>query len=553
MHPNDQQAEAIRRFEAHIRRELFMGECAPGQPYYLSPAEYLATHMHLIGASSFGKSFYVEHLLRCYIDVRIPASLIDPHGDHARHYAHYLFRNARLRREKKIVYFHPADPQNPVGFNPFQCGLTHPAEIASLVLEAFFKVWGERSFNETPRLERILRTTFHVLAANGLALTDAPQFLLSSNRALRQSLLTAVADERVRASWQEIEELPRSEKLERFESSCNRLERFLALPAVSRLFVPKRVSINLAEMFRRGETLVANLSGLPSTEAQSLVGTLLVNALYHAALRRPESARKPWVLAIDEFPQFVSTDMARSLDQLRKFGIRFLLAHQRLSQLPDDLRSAILTNAKIRAVFGGLERADAEILARELFTGVPTGDNVKHITTQTKFRPILDQATVESFSDSSTDSEGANDGWADGSADGTVDGGDRDSRSSHSNTQTASRGRSSARGATSGHSRSTVFVTQHEEFPEETSRQFYSLDEEWERHVAAIMNLGHRQALVKVFKSKVQCITTPEIRRVPLPRPRRRPKAGTKAEPSREALPKLLPPRQPDLPTDFRE
>ena len=85
-------------------------------------------------------------------------------GDYAEHYFQFLLRSPRLRREGKIMHFKPDSPVNGLGFNPFQCGLADPAEVANLVLEAFMKVWGEDSFNETPRLERVLRIMFHVFA-----------------------------------------------------------------------------------------------------------------------------------------------------------------------------------------------------------------------------------------------------------------------------------------------------------------------------------------------------------------------------------------------------
>jgi hypothetical protein len=145
---------------------------------------------------------------------------------------------------------------------------------------------------------------------------------LTDNRAFRQKLRAEVADERVRQSWHEIEQLPKAEKVERFESSFNRLQRFLSIPAVANVFEANGNSIRFNELFTEGKILVADLSQLRSTEAQSLIGTMLVNVLYHAAKRRAQSKRALWVLAIDEFPQFVTTDVARGLDELRKFGVR---------------------------------------------------------------------------------------------------------------------------------------------------------------------------------------------------------------------------------------
>src|SRR5262249_35372229 len=158
---------------------------------------------------NFGKSFYLEILLRSLIDLGIPATLIDPHGDLARSYLSFLERKSRLVRERGILRLAPGSPHGSLGVNVFDCGLTDPGEIASLLLEALIqRVFGRESLNETPQLERVYRVNFHVFAVNRLDLTKASQFLATENRAFRESLLSRVADEQVHLSWTEIERMP---------------------------------------------------------------------------------------------------------------------------------------------------------------------------------------------------------------------------------------------------------------------------------------------------------------------------------------------------------
>ena len=537
---NNLYEESVRRIEARIRREILLGrDTHTGRLVYISPEHYLASHWHLLGPSNFGKSYLMEHELRELTTVGIPASLFDPHGDHAKHYHDFLQRIYRSRKGKRVIYLKAGSATNGVGFNPFNCGLTHPGEIASLVLEALMKVWGAETFNETPRLERILRNMFYLFAANKLPLTEAYQFLLVSNHAFREKLTALAPDERVRLNWKEIERLPQGEKLERFESSWNRLQRFIGIPAIERLFAEQTTMINFAEIFDRRQTLVADYGLLRSTEAQSIAGTMLINAMYHAAKRRPEGRRRHWFLAIDEFPQFVTTDIARSLDQLRKFGVRLILAHQHLDQMPRQLLASVMTNAKIRFVFGGSWRPDAEILARELFTGIPGGDRIKYQGYQTKFRPRLEERDIETFSESSTEGDGESDGSSEGRSNGSGDsfGGSYSEHrgedgmdethgtssswsSSRQENRGSSRSRSHSRSTNSGRSRSTTFVTEHDEFEEASTPVYWSLDEQWEELVAHLANLDQRQTLVKVLNKPVVQIETPEIKHRALPRNR---------------------------------
>ena len=66
----------------------------------------------------------------------------------------------------------------------------------------------------------------------------------------------------------------------------------------------------------------------------------------------PEAARVPFYLYIDEFQNFASESFAVVLSEARKYGLRLVLAHQTLDQIPTDLRSIILGNAGIQVYSG---------------------------------------------------------------------------------------------------------------------------------------------------------------------------------------------------------
>src|SRR5690606_37638559 len=64
---------------------------------------------------------------------------------------------------------------------------------------------------------------------------------------------------------------------------------------------------------------------------------------------------------------------------------------------------------------------------------------------------------------------------------------------------------------TRSYSTSEVPITEHEEFSEESGRQFYTLEEEWERVVALLHGLDKRQALVRIYNRGVLNILTPHV------------------------------------------
>src|SRR5258705_7486640 len=121
--------------------------------------------------------------------------------------------------------------------------------------------------------------------------------------------------------------------------------------------VPDR-TLNLREVMDQGKVLLVNLapSDHLSHENARVFGALLVNEFFENALRREKDGRgndpNPYYLYLDEFQNFVSLDLTEMLDQVRKFGLFLVMAHQRFGQLDDNMIDAVLTNCRIKAVFG---------------------------------------------------------------------------------------------------------------------------------------------------------------------------------------------------------
>lgn len=517
----------MRELKAELEGKVLLGRRAGnGRSVFLSLEDLKETSVHVVGASGYGKSYYLRHLIDQFVIHHQAFGLIAPHRE-LYDYALWRLRRAGVRPER-IIPLDPGDNRYAVGFNPLSSGLADPSETASMVLEAFLKAWGQRSFDDTPRLERILRGMFRLLIENRLTLLEGNELLNVDNATLRRVLRERVSDRLVREDWEEFEKLSKSEKLAVVESSRNRLRRVLQAAPLQWMLAQTTGTLNLKAVLDDGKYLLANLGSINAPETQRLIGALLVNGLFHAAKQRNSQRRRDWFLICDEFGEFATRDFANSLDQLRKFGVHLVLAHQRLHQLEredPDVLSAVMTNAKIKVVFGGLERPEAERMARELFTGDVRGDRIKHVTSQSKFRPVPDTFDVETESFSETDSDSETHGQTQGASAGSsgtegesfLDDDDdvktrtrsRGEQSSASFGESESRSRGTSRSR--GHSRSTVPITRHEEFREETGRQYWSVDEEWERQIAFVHRLAKREALIRVYNGPVVPVITPEV------------------------------------------
>ena len=95
------------------------------------------------------------------------------------------------------------------------------------------------------------------------------------------------------------------------------------------------------------------------------MGSLLVNAVQHAAMRRaivPEEERVDFACYLDEFHNFTTDAFAAILSELRKYHVGFVLSGQFLAQMHPSVRAAIIGNIGTLVAFQ-VGHEDAEELA----------------------------------------------------------------------------------------------------------------------------------------------------------------------------------------------
>jgi hypothetical protein len=107
------------------------------------------------------------------------------------------------------------------------------------------------------------------------------------------------------------------------------------------------------------------------------------------------------------------------LDQVRKGGLNLVLAHQHLAHLADNRRllHSVLTNARIRAVFGGLSYDDASLLANEMFLADLNSRQIKQAYYHTIH--LFDEQTRISRSQSTGHGMSESSNWSRGQGYGT--------------------------------------------------------------------------------------------------------------------------------------
>lgn len=227
-------------------------------------------------------------------------------------------------------------------------------------------------------MEDLLRNTMIALIEAELTLVDLPRFLTDED--FRLNTLEKVKHPITKQYFQRFNNLSPKTRDEWMESTLNKVNAFLSDDRLREMFSFKRSSFSLREVMDNSRILLLKLDRGRLKENADLIGSLFMTKIKLAAFSRsgvPKEQRTRFYLYIDEFQNFATKTFIELLSEARKYGLSLVLAHQNLSQLPEDLQDSILTNCGIQACFR-ISRKDAETMAKEFFE--TTGTEIKHFS-----------------------------------------------------------------------------------------------------------------------------------------------------------------------------
>lgn len=121
----------------------------------------------------------------------------------------------------------------------------------------------------------------------------------------------------------------------------------LSSSAGNRLVAPIGEGTEISTLMREKRNVVVNLSQsqLSGLDAR-LIGHVTLSATIDAMFDR-QNTDKLFSVYVDEVPLFPAHNLERGLEQGRKYGIGFVLAHQFISQLPTRLRNGMVGHCGI--------------------------------------------------------------------------------------------------------------------------------------------------------------------------------------------------------------
>jgi hypothetical protein len=512
------------------------------QKVYIRPKQ-LSTHLHIVGATNVGKSYFLEGILKELILAGHGICLIDPHGDLYHRMldfcAHFDRVRPELKLSRRVIPFDVAETQHVLGFNPVARNARVMTYQVVALMEAIRKVWGQGTFQETPRLARWLFNAAYAVVDSNLTLLQTRHLLDTKSNQYRPAITQRITNPDIRAEWEWLSSVKDDKREERTESCFNRIRLFVNHEIIRPIIGQTTRTIDFPEVLSGRRILLVNLAGQGAISAddRQLLGTLIVNELLTAAFARPKESRTPFYLAIDEFQHFVTKDICEILDGGRKFGLHLILAHQLLNQLrarDPEVYYSTLTNARTKVVFGGMNDEDLDILSRELFTGEFNPDEIKDEIWQTKFRPVETTRTITSYSSSESSSESTGHAFGEVTHQSLARGdtyipgsyffSPQPWRMPDSTNITKGEGHSSSRARSSsfssGHSSiasdAQVPWYEYHEYQELTSRTFRSLEEQLYIKKAQLKRQMQQHAAVLIPGASVQLIKTLTLRDFPV-------------------------------------
>lgn len=340
------------------------------RPIALGPVDS-RQHVWVLGPTGTGKSTLLLNLIVQDLAAGRTVVVLEPKGDLI---ADVLARVPATRRDD-VVLLDPSDAQ-PVGVNPLATNAP-PDLIADQLLTIFHRLnpdsWG-------PRLSEVLHTALLTLARTpGMSLPALPPLL--TNDGFRRRLLAQVDDPLgVSPIWAAFERLSDEARAQAVASVLNKVRALTARPALRGVLGQATPRFVLSDLFssQRPVLLINLAKGVVGPDSARLLGTLLLNQLWQAALGRtaiPAARRHLVSVFVDELQDYSALpgDLGDMLAQARGLGVGFTLANQHLDQLPPSLRSGALANARTRVVFqtaaedaGMLTRGHRELAPEDL-------------------------------------------------------------------------------------------------------------------------------------------------------------------------------------------
>jgi len=327
----------------------------------VQPLTGALSHTVAAGPSGVGKSALLASAIAQDLMAGRGCLVLDGKGD----LAGEVLTMVPASRRKDVIVLDPSRPGPVPGLRVFGGG--DPEYSGDLILGAlrsiFIDSWGVRS-------DKWLRAGLVTLAQDPTATLADLAFLFSSD-SFRRKLTGRLTDPLLRATWEQFEALSPEGRAVQLGSPLQKVNELVGRKVVRSVLAQGKPKWDMREALEQGRIVIVSLSpGVIGAPASRLLAALVLHDLVLAVQARsqvPAAKRRPFFVYVDEPKVFADVNVPiDSLFELaRGLGVGMTLSAQSLTQLPEGLARAALTNAASLIAFRQ-NADDAKLLAREL-------------------------------------------------------------------------------------------------------------------------------------------------------------------------------------------
>jgi hypothetical protein len=319
-------------------------------------------HVHVIGSSGYGKSYWLAALYLILLSCGLTVTVLDPAGDLAKLVLKLLlatqFFTTYPDALSRFVYLNisaGADRGLYVPYNPLNIG-EPPDVAAALVVEAFKRASSTLASGSAPNIETLIRNGAHALAENKLPLLPYLHYLYT-DQTFRERVLANVSDPIVKQTFVQFGFTRGGKPSSTLIPAINRINKLASSRLLRYTLGQYENVLDFKRIIADGNRSLAINLNTADPEDMQFLGCLLTVYAELGAKRRGQvdknDRKTKHMLIIDEFQNFVSRS-ARALiamfEQTRKYGLFLTLSHQYWGQIPEEMRGAV-NQCEINVVF----------------------------------------------------------------------------------------------------------------------------------------------------------------------------------------------------------
>jgi hypothetical protein len=359
-------------------------------PIHMKPDDRMR-HFYVIGQTGTGKTLTLKNMFIQDMQNGDGCCFIDPHGTDIQDILSYVPKE----RIDDVIYFDPAYIPRPMGLNMLDFDVRFP-EQKSMVIDTLMSIFNQlfdMKAGGGAMFEQYFKNSALLVMEHpesGCTLLEITRVL--ADKAFRDMKLSHCDNPIIAQFWKGAEATTGDQGLENFVPYISsKFDGFISNEFMRPVVLQPESAFNFREIMDKKKILLVNLSkGRLGELNANLIGMIVVMKFQMAALSRVDSygqKLEDFFLYIDEFQNVTTPAIASILSEARKYRLSLNIAHQYISQLPEDIKGAVFGNVGSMAVFR-VSPEDAQYLESK-FTPTFTAKDITRLDNMNAYMSMI--------------------------------------------------------------------------------------------------------------------------------------------------------------------